>query len=233
MGPMPMMVLALIGLVGIAPANALALAGRTIVKDKCVSCHNITGPPPHTFEGILKRKGPDLFYAGSKFQRKWLLRWIQKPSIIRPSGAMYLNNIVTRKGKDRIGKGTVKPCPSKLGRAEAEAVTDFLMTLKDSTMPTGIIDPAKRFRKSKALMTFSSRYPCIGCHIIRFKGKIRGGKSGPDLRRAGTRLNPDWVYARIKNPQYWDPKTWMPKIEMSHKKRILLTRLIGSMKARR
>ena len=228
-----MMALALIGLVGIGLTNTLALDGRTIVKNKCVSCHNITGPAPDTFKGILKRKGPDLFYAGSKFKREWLLRWIQKPSIIRPAGVMYLNNIVTRKGKDRIDKGAVKPCPSKLGRAEAEAVTGFLMTLKDSTMPAGVIDLAKRLRKSKALMTFASKYPCIGCHTIRFKGKIRGGKSGPDLRSAGTRLNPDWVYARIKNPQYWDPKTWMPKIEMSHKKRTLLTLLINSMKEKR
>ncbi len=233
MSPIRMMVLALIGLAGIGLSNALALEGKTIVKGKCVSCHDITGPPPNTFKGVLKRKGPDLFYAGSKFKREWLLRWIQNPSIIRPAGVMFLNNIVTRKGKDKIDKAKIKPCPSKLSRAEAGAVTDYLMTLKDSAMPTGVVDPAKRLRKSKALMTFASKYPCIGCHTIVFKRKIRGGKSGPDLRDAGARLNPDWVYARIKNPQYWDPKTWMPKIEMSHKKRTLLTLLINSMKDER
>lgn len=228
-----MMVLAMMGVVGIGLSDALGLEGETIVKGKCVPCHNITGPPPNTFKGVLKRKGPDLFYAGSKFKRKWLLRWIQNPSIIRPAGVMFLNNIVTRKGKDRIDKAKIKPCPSKLSRAEAGAVTDYLMTLKDPAMPTGVVDPTKRLRKSKALMTFASKYPCIGCHTIVFKQKIRGGKSGPDLRGAGARLNPDWVYARIENPQYWDPKTWMPKIEMSHKKRTLLTLLINSMKDER
>ena len=213
--------------------DAKALDGKTIVANRCIACHDITGPAPRTFAGVLKRKAPDLFYAGSKFQRQWLLQWMQNPSIIRPAGVMYLKHIIVRKGRDTIDKATVRPCQAKLSRAEAAAVTDFLMTLKDPAMPTGVVDPGKRLRKSKALMMFTSRYPCIGCHTIRFKRKIRGGKSGPDLRDAGSRLNPDWVYARIKNPQYWDPKTWMPKIEMSHRKRTLLTLLINSMKDER
>jgi cbb3-type cytochrome oxidase cytochrome c subunit len=57
-----------------------------------------------------------------------------------------------------------------------------------------------------------------------------GGISGPDLRSAGERLNPEWIYARIENPQYWDPKTWMPRIEMSHRKREMLARFLSAMK---
>lgn len=233
MVPIRLKLLAMILTACIGFSDAMALEGSTIVKKKCVSCHNIMRPAPRTFQGVLKRRAPDLFYAGSKFKRQWLIRWIQKPSLIRPSGVMFINNIVTRKGRDIIDNAKVKPCPSKLKPAEAQSVADFLMTLKDPKMPIGVVDPKKRLRKSKALMTFASKYPCIGCHTIMFKGKVRGGKSGPDLRNAGNRLNPDWVYARIENPQYWDPKTWMPKIEMSHKKRTMLTLLINSMKGGR
>jgi cbb3-type cytochrome oxidase cytochrome c subunit len=76
---------------------------------------------------------------------------------------------------------------------------------------------------------FTKQLPCVGCHRIKFRKKEFGGISGPDLTNAGERLNPDWIYARIDNPQYWDPKTWMPRIEMSHRKREMLTLFLSSM----
>jgi cbb3-type cytochrome oxidase cytochrome c subunit len=224
----------IVGFVILIPAlrPAQALDAKTIVAEKCVSCHNVTGPAPSAFEGVLNRKAPDLFYAGSKFNHSWLVEWLQNPTIIRPSGVMFLNHIVTEARKDTIATDTVKRCPVKLGAEEAEAVTGYLMALKDSGMKTGVVDPAKKFRKHKAYRLFRKQMPCIGCHTIKFgkRKKKKGGISGPDLTNAGKRLNPDWVYARIADPQHWDPKTWMPKIPMSHKKRELLTLFILSMK---
>ncbi|MFQ5953809.1 MAG: hypothetical protein ACE5JZ_01940 [Kiloniellales bacterium] len=213
-----------------ASHGANALDGKLIFEQNCVSCHNVAGPAPTTFEGVLKRKAPDLFYAGSKFNRPWLVLWLQGPTPIRPSGVMFLRHIVSKGGKDMVEDGKVQPCPAKLGPERAEVVTDYLMTLTDTTMKTGVIDPAKKFSKPKALRLFRKQLPCIGCHTIRFGKRRMGGISGPSLIEAGKRLNPDWVYARIENPQYWDPKTWMPRLEMSHKKRGLLTLFIASMK---
>jgi len=96
-------------------------------------------------------------------------------------------------------------------------------------MKTGVIDPERKFSKPKALRLFRKQLPCIGCHTVQWGKRVMGGVSGPNLADAGNRLNPDWVYARIENPQHWDPKTWMPKVEMSHKKRELLTIFISSM----
>ena len=211
-------------------AGAMAFDGKAIVASRCASCHNVTGPAATTFEGVLKRKAPDLFYAGSKFNRPWLIGWLQNPTVIRPSGVMFLNHVVTEGRKDTIATDAVKPCPVKLGPEEAEAVTGYLMTLKDRGMKTGVVDPAKKFRKHKAYRLFRKQMPCIGCHTIRFGKRKKGGVTGPDLTNAGKRLNPDWVYARIENPQHWDPKTWMPRIPMSHKKRELLTLFILSMR---
>ncbi len=212
------------------PEDANALDGKAIVARQCTSCHDVAGPAPRTFEGVLSRKAPDLYYAGSKFNRAWLTGWLQNPSIIRRAGVMLLNHIETREGKDRLAEATVTPCPANLGPEEAEAVATYLMTLKDSAMRTGVVDPAKAFRRSKALRLFRKQLPCVGCHTIRTGKRVMGGISGPDLTGAGQRLNPDWVYARIENPQYWDPKTWMPRIEMSHRKRELLTLFVVSMK---
>ena len=214
----------------IEPPQAGALDSKAIVKSQCVSCHDITGPAPQTFGELVKRRAPDLFYAGSKFNRPWLVKWVQNPTIIRQSGMMFLNNLVNDGGKDRIQSGNVKPCPTKLKPGEAEAVADYLMTLKDAKMKTGVIDGRKSFSQSRAIMMFTKQYPCIGCHMIQMWGEETGGVSGPTLIGAGARLNPDWIYARIENPQYWDPKTWMPKIPLSDMKREMLTLFVASMK---
>ena len=208
----------------------MGLDGKTFVAEQCTSCHDVIGPAPTTYEGILSRKAPDLFYAGSKFNRAWLVEWLQSPTAIRRAGVMFLNHIANERGKDRVAEETVKPCPANLSREEAEAAAGHLMTLKDPAMRTGAIDPAKKFRKHKAFRLFTKQLPCNGCHRIKFGKRKMGGVSGPDLTNAGERLNPDWIYARIENPQYWDPKTWMPRIEMSHRKREMLTLFVSSMR---
>jgi mono/diheme cytochrome c family protein len=212
------------------PALAQALDGKTLVTERCASCHDTTGPAPQTYQGVLDRMAPDLFYAGSKFNRAWLVEWLQNPTIIRRAGVMFLNHVIDEGGKDKIVEVTVKPCPANLSRAQAEAAADHLMTLEDPVMKTGVVDIGKKLRKLKAYRLFTKQLPCIGCHRIKLGKRMKGGISGPDLTKAGERLNPDWVYARIENPQYWDPKTWMPSIEMSHRKREMLTLFILSMK---
>jgi mono/diheme cytochrome c family protein len=215
-------------LAGAGPAAAPD--GKAIVAERCTACHDLTGPAPKTFASVLRRKAPDLFYAGSKFNRAWLAGWLRKPTPIRRAGVMFLHHITTEGNKDILRPDSVKPCAAKLGPAEAQAVADHLMTLTDSAMKTGVVDPGAKFRKSKARRLFTKQYPCIGCHTVTNKRKTLGGVSGPDLRDAGRRLNPDWVYARIGDPQYWDPKTWMPRFALSPKKRRLLTLYVVSMK---
>ena len=218
-----------ISMFAVSPALAEPLDAKAIVSERCTSCHDLSGPAPRTFEGVLARKAPDLFYAGSKFKRSWLVGWLQNPTPIRQTGAMFLNHVITENGMDRIIAETVKPCPVKLGPEAAMAVANHLMTLKDSAMKTGLVDMTKTFRKPKAYRLITKQLPCIGCHTVKFGKRTLGGVSGPDLTQAGKRLNPDWVYARIEDPQYWDPRTWMPRVNMSHRKRELLTLFIGSM----
>ena len=228
-GPIVSMMLAL-G-IWVDGASADERDGRTIVERECAACHRLGPPAAATFERLLDRTAPDLFYAGTKFRREWLVDWLQDPMPIRYSGVVYLNHLGFEGGKDQIAIDTVQSCSAKLDRERAEAVTEYLMTLEDASMKTGVIEPGKKFSKPKALRLFRKQLPCIGCHTVQWGKRIMGGVSGPNLADAGNRLNPDWVYARIENPQHWDPKTWMPRVEMSHKKRELLTRFISSMKS--
>src|SRR3989344_7284895 len=78
----------------VLPVTALFIAlswgvsladGKGIFASKnCGSCHQIEGPATEkTFEDQLKKKGPELWYSGSKFKKEWLVEWVEKPATIR------------------------------------------------------------------------------------------------------------------------------------------------------
>ena len=212
-------------LVGVSWNISYADGKGVFASKNCGGCHQIQGPAAEkTFEDQLKKKGPELWYSGSKFKKEWLEGFLQKPTIIRPAGTVFLNNIKMGEKKDEIGE--VKPCASNLSEKEAHEVTEYLMTLKEPTMKTGVIVDDK-FSKAKAKVLFGQKEGCSGCH----KDKAdSGGTSCPTLYNAGERLNPDWVFDFLKNPQKYDPKIWMPRRELSDEDFMLLSKLIASMK---
>jgi mono/diheme cytochrome c family protein len=57
---------------------------------------------------------------------------------------------------------------------------------------------------------YETRYSCAGCHRIGQKG----GQVGPDLSRAGIRLNANWIYQWIQYPQAFRSETKMPAFNM-------------------
>ncbi|MDK1024027.1 MAG: c-type cytochrome [Gammaproteobacteria bacterium] len=195
----------------------------------CSNCHDLNGPPAATIAEVLKRKAPDLFYAGSKFQEQWLVDYLQHPIQLRPAGTVYLNHIKTNtKGQDEVSE--VPGCESRLTQEEAVAVAQHLMTLKDANMETGVVTLGK-FSKARARKVFSKDEGCNGCHRIQLRARvITGGVSCPDLFNAGDRLNPDWVFSVIKDPQYWDPKAWMPVRNLDDATVLLLTQFLMSQK---
>lgn len=203
---------------------AVAADGKAVVAAKnCGGCHGLQGPADKTIAEVLKRKAPDLFYAGSKFKEEWLVGFLQNPTMIRPAGTVYVNHITPGGKKDEAKD--VKPCPSKLSKDEAEGVAKYLMTLKDATMKTGVIVD-ETFSKAKAKQVFTKEKACNGCHRM---DADKGGVSCPTLYNAGARLNPDWIYDFIKAPQKYDPKIWMPA-QVTDEEAALLAKFIASMK---
>jgi cytochrome c553 len=205
--------------------SSIAADGKAVVgAKKCDSCHKMQGPPDKTIAKVLKRKAPDLFYAGSKFKEAWLVGFLQNPTIIRPAGTVYASHIKAGEKKDEIVD--VKPCAAKLSKDEAEAVAKHLMTLKDASMKAGVIVD-ENFSKAKAKILFTQKEACHGCHRIKAD---EGGVSCPTLYNAGARLNPDWIYDFLKNPMKYDPKIWMPKRDLSDEDFMLLSKFVASMK---
>lgn len=206
----------------LAVPAAFAADGKAIVS-KCGSCHKLAGPAVKTIAEVKARKAPDLFYAGSKFNKEWLVGYLQNPTVIRPGGTVYLNHIKTTGDTDTVG--ALPKCESKLSAGDAAAAADYLMTLKDASMKTGVAKIGE-FSKARAKMLIIKTEACNGCHSI----EGNGGLSCPTFEGIGARLNPDWVYSFVQDPQHWDPKVWMAKRELDDASMQLVVNYIASLK---
>ncbi len=171
-------------------------AGEKLFTDsKCNDCHYTDGPAKEkTIDDQLAKKGPELWYAGSKFQKPWLEKWLADPQPIRP---LKYNSLTEDNPGDH----------PKLEGEAATTVTEFLMTLTSSDVKAGVIKPKKN---PKGRLIFQKKMPCAGCHQYSKRKKIMGGRSGPSLVGAGERLNPDWIYAYLTQTEVFKPVRMMP-----------------------
>ncbi|MCP4041305.1 MAG: c-type cytochrome [Gammaproteobacteria bacterium] len=171
-------------------------AGEKLFTDnKCNDCHYTQGPASEkSIDDQLAKKGPELWYAGSKFQKPWLEKWLADPKPIRP---MKYNSLTEDNPGDH----------PKLAGGDATAVTEFLMTLTSSDVKAGVI---KAKKNPKGKLIFVKKMPCGGCHQYPKRKKVMGGRSGPTLVGANKRLNPDWIYAYMANPTVFKPYKMMP-----------------------
>lgn len=191
---------------GLAATPALAAdPGTDILKTQCANCHDLTGPAAASVTELRSRKGPDLFYAGSKYRSDWMASWLQKPTRIRPAGAFYLDHIKPGVKRDEIDEASLKTHVS-LNKSDADAVTSSLMSLtakkdllSDKTFVAGPSPMGE--------MSFDKFYGCMACHEIE---PGFGGQSGPEVYTAGRRLTPGFMMSFITNPQAWNPRTLMP-----------------------
>lgn len=176
-----------------------ALSGKSIYDSlDCEQCHYAVGPARElTIADQLAKKGPELWYAGSKFQRSWMETWLVNPTPIR---VLKYYSLDERNPSDHIS----------LSADDALQVTDFLMSRIIDNMPDGLIQPKTH---PKGRLVFKKKMGCDGCHQYKDRKQITGGLTGPSLVDAGKRLNPDWIYAYLANPDVFKPIMMMPSFK--------------------
>ncbi len=185
--------------------------GMAILKSECSSCHDLSGPAPTTLKELWAREAPDLFYAGVKYKQNWLEAWLQKPQRIRPAGMFYANHIKAGEDGDVIDESTLKP-HATLSADQAHEVTEALMTLKDNSdlVTKGEYIPGK-ISLTMGEMRFDKFRGCMACHEIE---PGYGGLSGPEVYTVARRLQEDYMMSFMRNPQAWDPKSFMPNMHL-------------------
>ncbi|MBL6931815.1 MAG: c-type cytochrome [Rhodospirillales bacterium] len=207
--------LALAGL-SVDNARADAAAGKAAFDaNKCNECHYTDGPAKEkTIDDVLAKKGPELWYAGSKFNADWLGGWLADPKPIR---LLAYNSLKEKNPGDH----------PKLAAADAGSVRDFLMSLTSGDVEAGKV---KAKKNPKGKLIFTKKMPCSGCHQYPDKDSAKGGISGPSLVEAGVRLNPDWILAYLLHPSVFKPVKDMPNFVglLSDKDMLNVSRFVAS-----
>ena len=175
-------------------AVSFALDGkRVFIGEKCGLCHDT-----EVERGESQKSGPPLWYAGSKFKQGFIAEWIGNPLPIRPMAYRSLN--------DRNPGNH-----PRLEKDEAKAVSGYLMRLTAKNVVSGVIKPGAG--KGGGVI-FEKKGGCYGCHRIKKDtAAAGGGLSGPSLVGSEDRLNPDWIYAYLKDHRSFKPPEGMPVYE--------------------
>jgi hypothetical protein len=185
------------------PSNAASQEAEALYEQKCRSCHAVTQTKKVPIADRASIKGMPLWFAGSKFEKDWLKTWLTSP---QPIFSVKWGTL--EKG------GYEHPA---VETAEAEQLTDFLMTLvdtkvkRDATAPLPKSRGKRRSFLSRTAQLFEKHQGCYACHrYLNKRGQELGGFSGPSLVEAGKRLQADWVFAFLKDPRRYYPNGKCP-----------------------
>ena len=183
---------ALIALVGLLSFPRLLLGSddaraKELIQQACVQCHRLEGKA----ESRFNLKAPDLIWAGSKYQRQWLIRWLtgQEAPLYAKGYRWDLSEV-----------GAKHPVVTE---TEATAIADYFEKHnKDPRVKVGAFDVSKvsKFEVTFGGMAYKA-HACLGCHTIEENGKLIGGPQSTALQNAGQRYNLDWLYRFGQNPQ--------------------------------
>ena len=179
-------------LVGVILTPSLLFASdqsraKELIQQTCVQCHRFEG----SAESRFKLHAPDLIWAGSKYQRPWLIRWLTgKEAPLYAKG--YLWDLTTVPSKHPI-----------VTESEANALADYFAEHnKDPRVTVGAFDVSKVTKFDVKFGAAAYRaHACLGCHTIEENGKLIGGPQSAALQNAGQRYNMDWLYRFGQNPQ--------------------------------
>jgi mono/diheme cytochrome c family protein len=158
----------------------------------CFGCHDIKG------FNDLDKIGPDVSQEAAKAKPDWILRWIRNPKDYNPHTRM----------------------PNfKFSDDQSKAITAYFVKITNENpypVKKGISDGGNAAHGKDLVNNIG----CKGCHVIGDDTRMRQARGfsydiAPELTRAGSKLDPDWMYQWIKNPRMYRPKTRMPDLRLS------------------
>jgi mono/diheme cytochrome c family protein len=196
--------------------------GRFLLSEfRCVACHRIEGiERPAMF-------GPDLTGIAGKVSPEWLYKWLKEPrTILDDSGNTVVSGYQMEPRMPRF----------RLTEDELRNLVAYLSSLRGDPIQPYVFDPkvVAALQDSPDLADqgearFRQMF-CTTCHPLAVtragETKLIGGDIGPELTKVGSKVNPDWLAAWLRNPQAFLPKSKMPRYEWSDQDLYVVTRFI-------
>jgi len=185
-----------------------------IRENNCNKCHRLSLHDKKLYNG------PDLFFAGNKFYKNWLTKFLQSPMVIREVKIFSGSNLLREESR------TIDPHVA-LKEDESERVATYLMTLQLPNLELGKVneEPLSKGERVRAKVLFERNFGCISCHrALNLVGKVRGGVSGPSLINSVERLKADWIFHWLKKPQQFMHEGRMPVFDLNDETAVLITK---------
>jgi mono/diheme cytochrome c family protein len=191
------------------PQTPQLTRGRQLLATlNCQGCHKLPG---------IERPamlGPDLSSIGTKVSREWIYKWLKEPrTLLDKDGNVTVNGYLTG-DEPRMPK-------FRLSETELIALSAYLSAQKAKPLPAYRISPAvvAAWNKNPELVSqgelrFRQMF-CSTCHSLAVtragETKLIGGDIGPELTKVGSKVNPDWLVAWLRDPEGYLPHTRMPR----------------------
>jgi mono/diheme cytochrome c family protein len=164
----------------------------------------------HTLFGKGGAVAPDLTGEGSRVQREWAAGFLASPHVIRPL-------LQARMPRFRLKDSEI-----------ATIMDYFKMVLADDRVKIGRF-PHGPTGAPFGKVLFSQQHGCVACHEV----NGAGGHIGPALDQAGSRLEADWVFTWLKDPQAIIPDIQMPNHDLNDRVDESLTAYVSSLKPKK
>ncbi len=186
------------------PESERQEAGRELITHfGCYGCHTIELP---AYQG-LRRPGPSLLRIAGKTTPEWAARWIEAPRDFHPT--TFMPHFFGQENASLPGH-------RKREQTEVAAIVEYLWAKSERPAypppPPGDAAAGERLFESIG---------CAGCHVLDGKAKRDdffpqiNRLHGPNLVRTGSKVDPGWLYAWVKDPKQYFPETNMPRLRLT------------------
>jgi mono/diheme cytochrome c family protein len=191
------------------PQTPQLTRGRQLLAElNCQGCHRLPGieRPPML--------GPDLTSIGTKVSREWIYKWLKEPrTILDKDGNVTVNGYETqeepRMPQFRLAETELRGLSAYLSVQRAKALVPYKI---DAHVVAGWSKNPELI--SQGELRFRQMF-CSTCHSLAVtragETKLIGGDIGPELTKVGSKVNPDWLIAWLRDPQGYLPHTRMSR----------------------
>ncbi|MFT7669580.1 MAG: cytochrome c2 [Planctomycetota bacterium] len=203
-------------------APRLSKGYRLFEEKGCYACHKVEWFP------TKRRPGPTLQNLQAKLDKTWVDSWVSQPTNFRPSTKMpRLFHLSNFKPEQEITVSEWGEGRSMLGQEWNESavasITAYLWKaapkVASSSIPVqGNAETGREtFRLAGCLACHNmAGYPGQNLKTADLAFELNGeNEHGPNLRGVATKLDRDWLYNWIKDPEAYWPETKMPNLELS------------------